>query len=362
MAWTSPRTWTTAEIVTAAFMNAHVRDNFLETAPSKAAAAGDMFYATGANALAKITNGITTAWTYGATSGLADTYAVTLTPAPAAYVEGMMVAVKININNTGASTINVNSLGAKSIKRGNGNNPAAGQLKTGSIYTLRYNGTNFILQGEGGSGNAVAADLLFGKTASTDISDITGTMPNNAGDNVNSSSSVAGTTLKLVAPLGYYDGSDDTVTITDADFVAGNIKNGVGILGLTGSYPKVNITAGDNVFYYRTGDTGSTNNSIYSKYRDVKVGLAGTYRIKFDLATASAGTTVYGRIYVNDSAVGTERSTTSASYTTYSEDITVSAGDNIQLYFKTSNMGVNCLFRNFLLCIDSGANLWTVIA
>ena len=29
MAWTTPRTWTTGELVTAAFMNTHVRDNLL---------------------------------------------------------------------------------------------------------------------------------------------------------------------------------------------------------------------------------------------------------------------------------------------------------------------------------------------
>ncbi len=27
MAWTAPRTWTTGELVTAAIMNAHIRDN-----------------------------------------------------------------------------------------------------------------------------------------------------------------------------------------------------------------------------------------------------------------------------------------------------------------------------------------------
>lgn len=33
MAWTTPRTWTTGELVTAAIMNAHVRDNFNALAP-----------------------------------------------------------------------------------------------------------------------------------------------------------------------------------------------------------------------------------------------------------------------------------------------------------------------------------------
>ena len=57
MAWTAPQTWTTGQIVTAADMNGDIRDNMLETAPAKASAAGDIFYATGANAIAKLTKG-----------------------------------------------------------------------------------------------------------------------------------------------------------------------------------------------------------------------------------------------------------------------------------------------------------------
>lgn len=87
---------------------------------------------------------------YAVASGSANNYVVTLNPAPTSYVEGMAIAVKINVDNTGAATINVNGLGAKAIKKPNGNDVSAGNLKAGSIYTLRYNGTNFILQGEGG--------------------------------------------------------------------------------------------------------------------------------------------------------------------------------------------------------------------
>lgn len=56
MAWTSPRTWTTGELVTASMMNTHVRDNLLETAVSKATTSGRIAYATGANALAENAN------------------------------------------------------------------------------------------------------------------------------------------------------------------------------------------------------------------------------------------------------------------------------------------------------------------
>ena len=60
MAWTTPRTWTTGEVVTAAIMNTHVKSNFDVSAPAVLTTAGDILYASGANAparLAKGTNG-----------------------------------------------------------------------------------------------------------------------------------------------------------------------------------------------------------------------------------------------------------------------------------------------------------------
>ena len=174
---------------------------------------------------------------YASASGSANAYTVALNPALASYVEGVALAVKININNTGASTININGLGAKSIKDPRGNNLTAGKLIAGSIYTLRYNGTNFILQGEGATGNATASDLLSGKKATTDAGEITGTMPIRSGDNNNLANSVAGTTLKLRAPEGYYNGAGDNVTITSANFIASNIREGINLFGITGTMP-----------------------------------------------------------------------------------------------------------------------------
>lgn len=52
MAWTAPRTWVTSELVTAAIMNTHVRDNLLETAPAKVTAAAQLLVSTGPNAVA----------------------------------------------------------------------------------------------------------------------------------------------------------------------------------------------------------------------------------------------------------------------------------------------------------------------
>jgi len=81
-----------------------------------------------------------------------------------------------------------------------------------------------------------AAQVLISKVVYANGVEITGTMPDNAGDTVATSSSVDSTTLKLLAPVGFYDGIDDKVTITDAAFLAANIKHGISIFGKTGSY------------------------------------------------------------------------------------------------------------------------------
>jgi hypothetical protein len=61
---------------------------------------------------------------------------------------------------------------------------------------------------------------------------------------------------------------------------------------------------------------------------------SGSMTIKFDLQNVDANQTSYGQIYINGSAVGTQqiRSSADSSYGTYSENISVSTGDLIQLY------------------------------
>lgn len=97
---------------------------------------------------------------YGTASGT-NAKTITLDPVPSGYKEGMTVAFKNITQNTGAVTIDVNGLGAKSILKSNGNALSSGNLKAGSIYTIRYNGTNFILQGEVGESEIVKGELSW---------------------------------------------------------------------------------------------------------------------------------------------------------------------------------------------------------
>ena len=90
---------------------------------------------------------------YAGTSSGTDTITASLSPAITAYVTGMKVAILAGGTNTGAATINLNSVGAKSIKKykAGGTALVAGDITTGGIYALYYDGTNFQLLNPGGA-------------------------------------------------------------------------------------------------------------------------------------------------------------------------------------------------------------------
>lgn len=138
-------------------------------------------------------------------------------------------------NSAAATTINVDGTGVKNLYKEGGTD--APLLVTGKAYTVWYNGTSFFVKANA-SGNAIVSDVLATKTFSNDSgTDLTGTMPNNAGDVAAvSSHSGGGGTIHIVPAKGYTDGTDDATVITDADFVAGNIKHNVDVFGITGNY------------------------------------------------------------------------------------------------------------------------------
>lgn len=82
-------------------------------------------------------------------------------------------------------------------------------------------------------GTAAAAEILLGKTAYVKGSKRTGTMPNN-GAVTGSISTKAGS---YTIPQGYHDGSGKvTISATEqAKLIATNIRNGITVLGVTGT-------------------------------------------------------------------------------------------------------------------------------
>ena len=89
--------------------------------------------------------------------------------------------------------------------------------------------------------NAAVAEILVNKTAYARGSKLTGTMPNNGG----ASGAITTKAQEYSIAQGYHDGSGKVSisTTEQAKIIAGNIKDGVQILGVTGTYTGEGVTA-----------------------------------------------------------------------------------------------------------------------
>lgn len=133
----------------------------------------------------------------------------------------------------------------------------AADVAVGKYFHLasgqRVQGTN-TYDSDTTDANAVASEIISGKTAYVNKNKITGSMPNNGG--------VAGTISTVAGaysvPAGYHDGSG-TVGIDSterAKIIPGNIKDGVQILGVVGTYSGGTASAtAVNVTPYFTSQT-----------------------------------------------------------------------------------------------------------
>jgi hypothetical protein len=97
-----------------------------------------------------------------ADSGSTDAYACSLTPAITAYNTATCYSFSANTANTGAATLNLNGLGAKTIvKMGGGITTALadGDIRAGQLVHACYDGTNFQMQSQVGNAGAGAGTV-----------------------------------------------------------------------------------------------------------------------------------------------------------------------------------------------------------
>lgn len=94
------------------------------------------------NAAAYAASAATLLWA-GTVGGTGDAITLTTSPALGSYSNGIRVAFKATNTNTGAVTVNVSGLGNKDLKTQSGAALVAGNITTGRVYTLVYDGTNF---------------------------------------------------------------------------------------------------------------------------------------------------------------------------------------------------------------------------
>ena len=98
-------------------------------------------------------------WTFGIDTGTANNLVVALNPVPTVYTTGMSFNVKTANAPTGASVINVNALGNKSIVKSGAAALTGSEWAAGDIITLDFDGTNMQLSSVRSSGTINASQL-----------------------------------------------------------------------------------------------------------------------------------------------------------------------------------------------------------
>ena len=104
-------------------------------------------------------------------TGSANTYAIALAPVVTAYVAGQEFNFKAGNASSGASTLNVNGVGAKNIKKKNDQNIAAGDIEEDAIIKVLYDGTSFQMLSQTGTSGMTSFTLTGDSGSNQTIAD-----------------------------------------------------------------------------------------------------------------------------------------------------------------------------------------------
>lgn len=135
---------------------------------------------------------------------------------------------------------------------------------------------------------ANASNILKNQTAYVGGSKVTGSMTNNGGYKYTlASTDRSGTTWKKAIPVGYHDGSG-YIQFSDTDVKPENIKQGVDIMGVTGTYSGDGVNLQSKNVTPTKAEQKVTADSGYDALSQVTV-AAVPYS---EQANAAGGTTV----------------------------------------------------------------------
>ncbi len=201
---------------------------------------------------------------YGTTTG-AGTYVSTISGV-SAYIKGDSYVIKFSAGNAGASTLNINSLGAKSIIS-NGSSLTGNEISAGQTYLLTYDSTNFIIANPPQANATVPGIVnLYNTTGSS----TTGTMDQNSITNAISSIS-PGSNLYTDAEAGAIISSVYSLTkllavkvMTTTALPSNSYSSGVITASSTGTLPSIDgvvLNSGDYLIV--NNESFLSHNGIY---------------------------------------------------------------------------------------------------
>jgi hypothetical protein len=133
--------------------------------------------------------------------------------------------------------------------------------------------------------------------------------------------------------------------------------------GISSSWSSVDtgFVAGDNYLLYSLDTARFTNWGYYILLKSIAIPRGGVIRVSFTMKGDSVGHTYYGRIYKNGVAVGTERTTSGTSQSTFTEDLVFSPGDTIEVRGHTDVSGSSSVYvSNFRLYATAPAAFITI--
>jgi len=192
-----------------------------------------------------------------------DTFVGTLSPALGAYGTGNLFSFVAPNTNTGASTINLNSLGAKNITKLGSTALAAGDIVSGRIYLIEYDGTRFQLINPSASSVSSFSAGTTGftpSTATTGAVTLAGTLATtNGGTGLTSFTSggvvyASSTSALATGSALQFDGTSLGVNCTPSSFTNFTYLS---INGTTGSILSLRS---NNTTQFEINTTGSLNN------------------------------------------------------------------------------------------------------
>jgi hypothetical protein len=147
-------------------------------------------------------------------------------------------------------------------------------------------------------------------------------------------------TVAGVKTFSSFPVTPSTIPITDYQ-----VANKVYVDSFSGTV----FSAGSIVMAHSDTLVAPSVSSSYEKLKEILIGTGGTVTVDFTLTNGDLypPVTLKGRIYVNGSAVGTERTQSEPGSITFSENVTVVAGDLVQIYGKATGPAFDGGIKNF---------------
>jgi len=222
-----------------------------------------------------------------------DTYVATASPALTAYAAGNLFSLVVPNTNTGASTINIDGLGAKAITRTGSTALVAGDMIATEVVIVVYDGTRFQLINANSFTNLlVSGTLTYGGVTLTNAVTGTGKMVLDTSPTVNNPTVT--NYVESVVAIGTVT-SSSTLSLT-----SGTVQTATLTASTACTFTMPTATAGKS-FVLLLKQAASTGNGT-ATFTSVKWGTAGAPTItatagKMDILTFIAdGTNWYGSI------------------------------------------------------------------